>query len=214
MSNLELPATVTLSFSHQRLSRNRRESFQMARYSSGLRFNQAVAEAWFLVSGFWLRFEGKVKHAASGTAFRYKFAAVASNDLGSIEREIHCAWLAFRCTCTETAWAAEALALRTVSFVLLKAGSLAIMHSSRVMTARSYAGDRMDRLSEVSIIRHSSEGYFATETGRSVVVGRHGRKLVMIPYETKRDAIVPVTLHATTRHQITFRLRTARFIHE
>jgi len=64
------------------------------------------------------------------------------------------------------------------------------------------------------IIRHSSERYFDTETGRSVAVGRHGRKLVMIPYETKGDAIVPVTVHATTRHQITFRVRTARFIYE
>ena len=65
-----------------------------------------------------------------------------------------------------------------------------------------------------SIIEHSNERYFDTETGRSIVVGRHGRKLVIIPYETKGDAIVPVTAHATTRNQITFRLRTARFIHE
>ena len=64
------------------------------------------------------------------------------------------------------------------------------------------------------IIRHSSEHYFDTETGRSVVVGRHERILVMIPYEMKGDSIEPVTVHATTRHQIRFRLRTGRFIHE
>ena len=64
------------------------------------------------------------------------------------------------------------------------------------------------------IIRHSSERYFDTETGRSIVVGRHGRKLVMIPYEMKGDLIEPVTVHATTHHQIQFRLRTGRFIHE
>lgn len=64
------------------------------------------------------------------------------------------------------------------------------------------------------IIQHSSERYFDTETGRSVVVGRHGGKLVMIPYETKVDSIEPVTVHATTRHQIRFRLQTGRFIHE
>lgn len=64
------------------------------------------------------------------------------------------------------------------------------------------------------IIRNSSERYYDSETGRSVVVGRHGRKLVIIPYETKGDSIIPVTVHATTRHQIAFRLRTARFIHE
>ncbi|MEK6407669.1 MAG: hypothetical protein AABN34_11955 [Acidobacteriota bacterium] len=64
------------------------------------------------------------------------------------------------------------------------------------------------------IIGHSSERYFDTETGRSVVVGRHGHKLVMIPYETKGDSIVPVTVHATTRQQVQFRVRTGRFMNE
>jgi hypothetical protein len=64
------------------------------------------------------------------------------------------------------------------------------------------------------ILLHSSERYFDTETGRSIVVGRYGRKLVMIPYETKGDSTVPVTVHATTRQQIRFRVRTGRFIHE
>jgi len=64
------------------------------------------------------------------------------------------------------------------------------------------------------ILLHSSERYFDTETGRSIVVGRHGRKLVMIPYEIKGDSVVPVTVHATTHQQIQFRVRTGRFIHE
>jgi uncharacterized protein YuzE len=58
------------------------------------------------------------------------------------------------------------------------------------------------------IIRYSSERYFDTETGRAVVVGRHNKQLVMIPYEVDNDTITPVTVHATCRQQIRFRLRT------
>lgn len=64
------------------------------------------------------------------------------------------------------------------------------------------------------IISHSSERYFDTETRLSVVVGRHDRRLVLIPYEVAPDAITPVTVHAITRQQINFRLRTGRFTHE
>lgn len=64
------------------------------------------------------------------------------------------------------------------------------------------------------IIRHSSERYFDTETGRTIVVGRHDRQLLMIPYEVDGDVITPVTVHAITRQQIRFRLRTGRFTHE
>ena len=58
------------------------------------------------------------------------------------------------------------------------------------------------------IIRHSSERYLDTETGRRVVVGRHDQQLLMIPYEVEAEAITPVTVHAITRQQIRFRLRT------
>lgn len=64
------------------------------------------------------------------------------------------------------------------------------------------------------IVRHSSERYFDTETGRTIVVGRHDRRLVMIPCEVEGDVITPVTVHAVTRQQIRFRLRTGRFTHE
>ena len=64
------------------------------------------------------------------------------------------------------------------------------------------------------IVRYSAERYFDTATGRFVVVGRHDNMLVMIPYETDEDAITPITIHATTRQQISFRLRTGRFTHE
>ena len=64
------------------------------------------------------------------------------------------------------------------------------------------------------IIRHSSERYFDTETGRHVAVGKHDEQLVMIPYETEQEVITPVTVHATTRQQIRFRLNTGRFTNE
>jgi hypothetical protein len=64
------------------------------------------------------------------------------------------------------------------------------------------------------IIRHSSERYFDTETGRTVVIGRHDRQLVVIPYDVGEETITPVTVHAITRQQIRFRLRTGRFTHE
>jgi hypothetical protein len=38
--------------------------------------------------------------------------------------------------------------------------------------------------------------------------------LVIIPCDTDRDSITPVTIHATTRQQINFRLKTERFINE
>ena len=64
------------------------------------------------------------------------------------------------------------------------------------------------------IIRHSSEHYFDTVTGRTIVVGRHNKQLVMIPYEVDGDTVIPVTIHAITRQQIRFRLQTGRFTNE
>src|SRR5262245_8833094 len=61
------------------------------------------------------------------------------------------------------------------------------------------------------IIRHSSERYFDTETGRTILVGRHDQQLGMIPCDVDEDTITPVTVHSTTRQQIRFRLRTGRF---
>ena len=61
------------------------------------------------------------------------------------------------------------------------------------------------------IVRHSSERYVDTETGRTIVVGPHDKQLVMIPYEADGDVITPVTVHAVTRQQIRFRLQTGRF---
>jgi len=60
------------------------------------------------------------------------------------------------------------------------------------------------------ILRYSSERYVDTVTGRVVVIGRHERLLVMVPYEQKGDTLTPVTIHATSRQQINSRLRSGR----
>jgi hypothetical protein len=64
-----------------------------------------------------------------------------------------------------------------------------------------------------SIVRHSEERFFDTETHRLVAVGRSANRLVMIPYEENDEEVVPVTVHAVTRQQIRFRVSTGRFIH-
>ncbi len=65
-----------------------------------------------------------------------------------------------------------------------------------------------------NIVKSSAERYSDTVTGRRVAVGRHGNKLVIIPYEADENSITPVTIHVTTRQQIDFRIRTGRFVHE
>ncbi len=62
-----------------------------------------------------------------------------------------------------------------------------------------------------NILRYSNERYFDTITHRFIAVGKHDRLLVMIPYEQSGDIIYPITIHATTRQQINFRLKTERF---
>jgi hypothetical protein len=64
------------------------------------------------------------------------------------------------------------------------------------------------------IIRHSSERYFDTETTRHVIVGKYGDTLIMIPFDEDQGEITPVTVHATTRQQIRFRVNTGRFVNE
>jgi hypothetical protein len=64
------------------------------------------------------------------------------------------------------------------------------------------------------ILRYSAERYFDTETNRLIAVGRHDERLIMVPYETYRDTIRPVTVHAVTRQQINFRIKTGRFTNE
>lgn len=61
------------------------------------------------------------------------------------------------------------------------------------------------------IVRFSEERYFDTATQRRVAVGRHGKQLVMIPYEQESERVTPVSIHSTTRQQINLRLQTGRF---
>jgi len=65
-----------------------------------------------------------------------------------------------------------------------------------------------------NILRHSEERYFDTASQRLIVVGKHDERLVIIPYEKHGNEIAPVTIHATTRQQIKFRLKTGRFVYE
>jgi hypothetical protein len=70
-------------------------------------------------------------------------------------------------------------------------------------------GFNLTKLEE--ILLHSTERYFDNETRRTVVVGRHDKDLVIIPCDIEGDHIIPVTIHATTRQQVRFRIRTGRF---
>lgn len=65
-----------------------------------------------------------------------------------------------------------------------------------------------------NILRYGGERYFDTTSRRLVIIGKHDDILVIIPYEEKGNEIKPVTIHVTNRRQITFRLKTGRFIYE
>lgn len=64
------------------------------------------------------------------------------------------------------------------------------------------------------IVTKSTERYYDIETGRAVVIGKHDKNLVIMPFETANDVITPITVHSTTRQQVNFRLKTGRFINE
>ena len=65
------------------------------------------------------------------------------------------------------------------------------------------------------IIRYSTERYYDTVTERFVVIGKDSDVMVMIPYETIEESVItPVTIHATNRQQIKYRLRSGRYQNE
>ncbi len=64
------------------------------------------------------------------------------------------------------------------------------------------------------IVKSSRERYVDAATNRSVVVGRCGKTLVLIPCDVSEDVLTPITIHATTRQQVGFRVKTGRFVHE
>jgi hypothetical protein len=68
-----------------------------------------------------------------------------------------------------------------------------------------------ERSTVEQIALFSEERYFDSATQRMVAVGRHGDQLIVIPYEQEGETFTPITVHATTRQQINFRLRTGRF---
>lgn len=70
-------------------------------------------------------------------------------------------------------------------------------------------GFDLDKIED--IVRYSAERYLDAETGRQIVIGYHDPKLVMIAYEADQTSITPITIHATTRQQIRFRIRTRRW---
>lgn len=45
-------------------------------------------------------------------------------------------------------------------------------------------------------------------------VGRHGKYLVIIPYEKKGNTLTPIPVHVTTRQQINLRVKSGRFTNE
>ena len=62
------------------------------------------------------------------------------------------------------------------------------------------------------IVRYSNERYYDTSTDRWVVVGKDSNILVIIPHEISEDStITPITVHATTRQQINYRIKSGRF---
>ena len=73
---------------------------------------------------------------------------------------------------------------------------------------------KFDLIKIEDIIRYSPERYSDTATGRRIVVGKHDNILAMIAYEADEDSITPVTIHAITRQQINFRIKTGRLANE
>jgi hypothetical protein len=86
--------------------------------------------------------------------------------------------------------------------------------SGLIISASGPPPGGVDLFQMENILRFSTEKYLDTVSGRMVVVGRHEDRLVIIPFEQQGNTLIPVTVHATTRQQINFRLKTGRFIYE
>ncbi len=89
---------------------------------------------------------------------------------------------------------------------------LSIVWSEYIKHRAALRGFELKKIED--IIRYSRERYFDTVTRRMIVVGKHDDRLAMIPYDRKENELLPVTIHATTRQQINFRLKTGRFTYE
>ncbi len=71
---------------------------------------------------------------------------------------------------------------------------------------RSYSLETIEE-----ILKYSRERYYDTATGRAVAVGKHDDRTVIIPYDENEGTVTPVTIHAVTRKQINFRIKSGRF---
>jgi hypothetical protein len=71
---------------------------------------------------------------------------------------------------------------------------------------------RFDLATIEDVVLRSSERYYDTETHRRVAVGKHGDYWILVPYDEHEGGMTPVTVHATSRQQIKFRVRTGRFV--
>ncbi len=70
-------------------------------------------------------------------------------------------------------------------------------------------------LSIEDILRYSAERYYDIATGRLVIIGKDAKILIMIPHEIEQEhTIIPITVHATSRKQITYRVKSGRFKNE
>jgi hypothetical protein len=43
-----------------------------------------------------------------------------------------------------------------------------------------------------------------------IAIGKHDKRLVMIPYEISKNSIKPVTIHATSRQQVNFQIKNGK----
>ncbi len=65
------------------------------------------------------------------------------------------------------------------------------------------------------ILRYSTERYYDTATDRFVVVGKDANVIIVIPHEMENEnTITPITVHATSRQQINYRVKSGRFQNE
>ncbi len=91
-------------------------------------------------------------------------------------------------------------------------GDTEVRWTDYLMYRAHLRGFRLEKIEY--ILRHTTERYVDLSTGSHIAVGLHENQLVMIPYEVDGSALIPVTIHATSRQQISFRLKAGRFRHE
>jgi len=64
------------------------------------------------------------------------------------------------------------------------------------------------------VLRYSNERYYDATTDRLIVVGKDANILIVIPHEMNAHTITPITIHATNRQQINYRIKSGRYQNE